>query len=331
MDRGEVWKNFDLGTELDVSGAFIYNGLRCFHEMKSLDRPAEIFEFLYNVAVGLERLLKIAVILLEHDGTQDQRAFERSLITHNHLELVRRLKVHTKIAIAGPHNELLGLLGSFYKTLRYDRYVLSDSWNPDKEKAALWRFLEKHLEVTIEDAPSHLSSQNCDRFRKHIGRLVGRISGELYRIIREKATSINLYTFEVRADSKAAKVFHKQDCNFLNEDILWKELLIFFMNTKATSGLLTFLRSIEPLEFDEGCGADYLQCFQSEEGKQYVIGELEELYSELNDVRQRQQLIGALGTAASFFDILADPVEWPCEDAGADDDIESCRGPSEEP
>jgi len=101
MNRDQVWKNFDLGKELDVSGTFIYNGLRCFHEMKTLDHAEEVFEFLYNLSVGLERLLKIAVILLEHDGSQDQGAFEQSLITHNHLELLRRLKAHAKVALVG--------------------------------------------------------------------------------------------------------------------------------------------------------------------------------------------------------------------------------------
>lgn len=316
MNREQVWKNFDLGMELSLSGTFIYNGLRCFHEMRTLDHTEEIFEFFYNLAVGLERLLKIAVILLEHDGSQDQAIFEQSLITHNHLELLRRVKTHAKVAVAEPHNEFLKLLGTFYKAFRYDRYVLSSSWEPEKEKAALRGFLEKRLKIVLEDPSSIFPSQNCDRFRKYIGRLVGKISGELYRVVSERATSRNLYTYEVRSDSKAAKVFLKNDYSFVPEDILWKELLVFFMNTKATSGLLDFLRSIEPLDFDEALAADYLQCFQSEEGKQAVMDELEELYSNLEDAGQRHQLMSVIGNPNMDFDMQADLEEEPSNDGG---------------
>jgi hypothetical protein len=76
MKRTQAWKNFNLGQELSVSGAFIYNGLRRFHEMRVLDNTDEIFEVLYNFAVGLERLLKIAVVLLEHNETTDQDELE---------------------------------------------------------------------------------------------------------------------------------------------------------------------------------------------------------------------------------------------------------------
>ena len=78
MNPTDYWKNFQLGTELDVAGKFIYNGLRSLHEMGSLNHEEEIFEFLYSLAVGLERLLKIAVILIEHDDKVDEK-FEQSL------------------------------------------------------------------------------------------------------------------------------------------------------------------------------------------------------------------------------------------------------------
>ena len=47
MDPSEIWKNFRLGEESHISGAFVYNGLRRFHEMRKLDFSDELFEFLY--------------------------------------------------------------------------------------------------------------------------------------------------------------------------------------------------------------------------------------------------------------------------------------------
>src|SRR3546814_6971025 len=84
MSRSELWKNFRLGEELDVTGTFIYNGLRRFHELHKLDYSADLFEVFYQLSVGIERLMKIALVLLEHDDANDQDAFERSLSTHNH-------------------------------------------------------------------------------------------------------------------------------------------------------------------------------------------------------------------------------------------------------
>ena len=48
MKPEEAWKNFNLGQEVSISGAFIYNGLRRFHEMRILDHTDEIFEVLYT-------------------------------------------------------------------------------------------------------------------------------------------------------------------------------------------------------------------------------------------------------------------------------------------
>jgi hypothetical protein len=128
MNKHEAWKNFNLGQELSISGAFIYNGLRRFHEMQVLDHTDEIFEFLYNLSVGLERLLKIAVVLVEHEDDSDQEALEKSLITHNHLELMKRVRQHCKFNLGTPHNQFLALLGTFYTSLRYDRFTLSSVW-----------------------------------------------------------------------------------------------------------------------------------------------------------------------------------------------------------
>ena len=46
MDSSTFWKNFNLGTELQISGSFIYNGLLVFDEMETFYHEEEIFEFL---------------------------------------------------------------------------------------------------------------------------------------------------------------------------------------------------------------------------------------------------------------------------------------------
>src|SRR3546814_6544506 len=91
--------------------------------------------------------------------------------------------------------------------------------------------------------------QNTDQYKKFIRKIVIRIASGLYCIIEQRTRNLGLYTYELRHGSKAAAVF-LGEANIPNEEILWKELLVFFMNTKETSGYLNFLRGIEPLNFD---------------------------------------------------------------------------------
>lgn len=43
MNPTDLWKNFRLGEEVHISGTFIYNGLRRFHELSRLDIDDELF------------------------------------------------------------------------------------------------------------------------------------------------------------------------------------------------------------------------------------------------------------------------------------------------
>jgi hypothetical protein len=84
--------------------------------------------------------------------------------------------------------------------------------------------------------------------------------------------------------------------------VLWKGLLIFLMNTESTSGLLEFLRSIEPLDFDPELADDYLQCFQSDVAKAFVVDALEHLYGELDNQGRRLKLMELVGNPDVHFD-----------------------------
>ncbi len=301
MNKQEAWKNFNLGEELSISGTFIYNGLRRFHETQALDHTDEIFEFLYNLSVGLERLLKIAVVLLEHKDDADQEALEKSLITHNHLELLKRVKDHRKLNLGSPHNEFLALLSTFYTSLRYDRFTLSSVYDTDRERKALWGFLSKHLNVDLREPSGLFATRNDTRYRKYIRGIVTKISSALFEVVRDRAHELNLYTYELRHGSRAETIF-LGEADLPAEEVLWKELLVFFMNTKASSGYFEFLRSIEPLEFDPALAGDYLQCFQSDAAKAFVVDELEHLYGELEKPGERLELMSVIANPNVYFD-----------------------------
>lgn len=302
MERTQFWKNFNLGTELSLSGSFIYNGLRSFHDMDTLYYEEDIFEVLYSFSVGIERLLKIAVVLVEHSESVDQEKFEQSLITHNHQDLLNRVKQKQKIKLGVIHNDFLQMLSKFYKTYRYDRYSLLTLSPHGKEKKNFHNFISKHLKIEIQDEFPSQITQNSNKIKKFIGKTVGKIAENLYGVIKSVASDLNIYTYEITVYSKAYKIFMKKEYNFLNEDILWKEILIYLMNSSELTCLKKFLMTIDPLEFDPGLIPDYLQSFGSDKKKLERMDELETLYKDIDSVKERLQLIDMITNANFIFD-----------------------------
>ena len=119
MNKEQFWRNFCLNRELHVSGAFIYDGMRELRTLQTFDNADEVGQIVYPLAVGFERLLKIAIVLLEYQEGVDQEVFEKSPITHNHLELLRRVKARVTLNLGSQHSELLQILGKFYKSWRF--------------------------------------------------------------------------------------------------------------------------------------------------------------------------------------------------------------------
>lgn len=59
------------------------------------------------------------------------------------------------------------------------------------------------------------------------------------------------------------------------------------MNTKENNGILDFIKSIVPLDFDIGMTKEYLGCFQNDINKLAHIDELETLYKAIEDKKDR--------------------------------------------
>ncbi|QPZ91656.1 hypothetical protein [Thioclava electrotropha] len=292
MRPDEYWKNFNLGTELDIAGRFLFNGLQAFHEMRNFAAEEDAFEFLYGVAVGIERLLKIAVILTEHDTSTDQAEFEKGLITHSHQELVKRLKESHEINLAGVHNEFIGILSSFYKSQRYGRYNLASVYGPARERDDLNAFLEKHLSFKIDIEGMFTVTPNERRHKKFVGKVISKIVLPIFQIIRSEAGRLNLYTYEVEYGSKASKIFIGESFDFEGEDFLQVELIAYFASGAASGPNVRFIRDlIAPLPFDPALEADYLAALRSDRQKQSVLDELEAHYEEVEDFRERRETL----------------------------------------
>ncbi|QYK40799.1 MAG: hypothetical protein KF887_15525 [Paracoccaceae bacterium] len=294
MRPDEYWKNFNLGTELDIAGRFLFNGLHAFHEMEHFAAEEDVFEFLYGVAVGIERLLKIALILTEHDKAPDQNEFEKGLITHSHQELVRRLKDNHKIDLAPVHNDFLRILSSFYKSHRYGRYSLASVAAPARERDDLKLFLEKYLQINIDISGSFTVTRNERRHKKFIGKVISKIVLPTFDIVRSEASRLNLYTYEIEYRSKASKIFMHKSFDFETEDILQVELLAYFLSQDATGPNARFIRDlVKPLPFDPELEGDYLAALRSDRHKLSVLDELEVHYADVDDFKERSSMLEA--------------------------------------
>jgi len=290
----EYWKNFNLGTELDIAGRFLFNGLQAFHEMEHFTAEEDAFEFLYSVAVGVERLLKIAVILTEHDNTVDQDAFEKSLITHSHQELALRLKAKHDLKFPAQINEFIALLGRFYKSQRYGRYSLDSVFAPAQSRNELVKFMEKHLHIEIDVSTFLGVTRNERKHRKFIGNVVSKIVSPVYQIVESEARRLNIYTYEIDYRSKASKIFLSKKYDFEDEDILQAELIAYFLSNKACGPNARLIRDlIKPLPFDPALEGEYLAALRSDRRKIVVLDELESHYEDITNFKERRELLEA--------------------------------------
>ncbi len=291
MKPTEWWKNFALGIELDAAGTFIYNGIRALHELHHFQHPVDSFEILYNLSVGIERLLKVAIILIEHSESEDLNSLEESLITHNTADLAARLDRCRPLSLSAVHREFLTILSKFYKSQRYGRYSLSIVPDIYEEKRSLLVFIKKHLKVDLDLENEFLPSPNTNQIRKFVGRIVRKISGSVFEVIKKRASELNIYTDELRRDSKAINVFYGDRLDFVDKDLKKKEFILFLMNPSVTSKHIELLRSQEPLDLDPSMAASYVKALLNDADLPYVEEAVDEAYTEISNVKERLQFL----------------------------------------
>lgn len=296
------WKNFRLGPELHFSGAFLYDALLLLDKMEHFNYEDECFTFLYYASVGIERLEKIAIILLEHNPETNQDEFEKSLITHNHLELINRIKTKSTLKIGKVHYKFLQLISDFYKSYRYDRYNLSSVFHPNQDKFKLIQFICDELQIENNENSFFSSGIIIDkRIRHFIGKLISKISTQLFEIIKEQAYELCLWTYEIRYNSKAFKIFISKEYSFDDERHCQKEILIHLMNNESSDDvLLNFINSIKPLNLDSEENNTYARFMFDFTKNQGVIDEIRQIYEDNEYDKERTEKISLIGEDISF-------------------------------
>lgn len=256
------YKNFKMGSEIDIAGTFIYNGMKELEQIIVFHVDSEMFMFLYNVAVGIERLQKVLIVLVEK--IEDEMLFEDSLKSHNHQELHNRiLRNDIVINLSTRENEFLQLVSIFYDKHRYGRFHILNELKA--EKTIISKYVSKHFTGEYEKDVFTNSIRNNEKIKDFFGRIIGSIAKKYYNKIDSLASKKGLYTYELRHNSKAEKVFLSdfrrnslQEQN-VNEKIAAKELIVYLMQTKDKNPFIRYVNDIEPLEFDIAMANEYLE------------------------------------------------------------------------
>lgn len=303
MNTSEYWKNFSLGTELEISGAFIYNGLKQINVLKNYEYPEDVFEVSYNLSVGFERLMKIVIILTEQQDYTNQEALEKSIKHHNLDCLRNRIEINHHLELNDIQKEFLMLLTVFYKKHRYDRFNFNTSNNYTKDKDSFIEFLCKKLDIKTNNEGPFDTFKNTNQIKSFLVKIISKITIKLYEIIEIKARELNIYTYDLRPNGKAYRIFMYEDFNFELQNVLKKELLIALINSK-NSKFIEFIKKIKPVPFDVQDENEIISLLLSDNNLSDYFDALETYYDEMEDKKERfnrLELIGKKGIEFTNF------------------------------
>lgn len=243
-----LWKNFHLGTELEVSGNFLYDALYTFDQMKHFYFEAEIFNCLYYLSVGIERLQKITLILLTKFGDKENSDFEKKMISHSSQHLHERINNIKRVKLGKNENKLLTLLTGFYERNRYRRFNFASSKKAEYEKEEFIRFLNGlGTVVDIKANYNDFLTVNDDIIKTDFGQIVRKIVLSYYKIIEQTSRDQNIYTYEVNRESKAFQIFWGHQFDFIYAKHVKREALYFLM--KNFNKLISN-KKMEAIDFD---------------------------------------------------------------------------------
>ena len=176
-------KSYVLGEELEISGSFLYDGIEYIKNIDHHDpkHNVELFLAFYHLSVGIERLLKI-LILVKSSGPE-------KIKTHDIDTLINKLKKRgIDIKFSVEEYEALGALSNFYENVRYQRlsFEFKDISNNTEEFDLI----------------------NCLGGYDKAPTVISDISKTIYKEIQKITRQKGLFTDGIRPNSKSYAMFN---------------------------------------------------------------------------------------------------------------------------
>lgn len=313
MKPKDFWKNFSLNAELHCAGNFVYSGLNVLDSLDQIENEDEVFEVLYNLSVGVERLLKTAFVLMEHDEGGNQDDFEKriKLFLHNHGKIVKALEQTIDLNFQEAEYDFLQLLTDFYEKYRYGRFGLDSVQNLNAEVKILKSFLRKHAGIDFGHDEIPFLEYEMEPVRLVVGRSVRKLCLTLYKLIEKRSSEIGLFTYELRNDSKAYKLFLGKSFDFTMENVAIKELLVWMAKMGSLGYVDRLINNISPLEFDNAEIPRLIESFRSFEVRNELVQQVESFYYGIENKSERFDLMKFIGEGVNgiVFDDVEDTEE----------------------
>ena len=312
MTQYRDYKNYNMCIELSVAGEFIYNGIHDIYMLSEFKSGGPTFSALYNISVGIERLQKIVYVLWGMDKYNNPVEFEKSLITHSHTELLKKIievltEKNESLQLSKAENELLLLLTQFYNSTRYIRFNVNGECN--KEILLLNNFLKEQRLIDQENNDQIIRATH--EVKEFIGRTVGKIAKKLYELVKKGSEINGTFTYENNYESKAYKIFVEEYRNNslievqTNEVVSAIELLLFFRKYSEKHSFFRYIDQFEPLDFDPALVVEYIEDLCKGKISQDLIDDVDTLLHDKYDhPYDRVKEVSLVGTSNIDYEIF---------------------------
>ena len=308
MDRGnELFKeSVVMANELDVAGEFIYAAIDKFNKMNNFVQMGDNFFFLYHLAVGIERVQKILLVIINDVERNEIGDFLEKIKSHNHMMLHGKIKEKVNISFSKEQNDLLNLLSTFYNGERYSRF---NFFSYDfKDRDLLTEYVQKYCkDIRFDYSLGEEILLNTDEVKEFFGRVIGRLCEKYYKFIEQE--SRNIYCYELRYNSAAERVFcGNEDRGSYQKKIdkekrAIKESLLYLRNPGEMNKFIEHMDQIESLPFDIALIQEYVADLCNKRVSVDLIDEVDYMYEEfVVDKREREEMVSLIGDKGVMFD-----------------------------
>ena len=310
IKMGSIWrfKSINLGRELEVAGEFLFESAKRAISLDGFSSEFEINSILYNGAVGVERLQKILLCLYCIKSQADFDNPLKCLKEHNHLDLYEKINEYKDCGFQKKHVSLLGVFRDYYADYRYGNYYLDKNADVRSLLLRVFRMVNKK-----EDFDNPMTDYQRKPYIKFYIDLLGEIARKYFSAIRERASLLNVYTYEIDSLSNAMRVFSSVGKKSFYEEMLMericlKEFLLFLYKQKQSYGVFKVMNDTEELDFDPALTNDFIHELSKGKVDEFLIDSAEEFYNELGakKAKERKSIIDIIGSK----DVLWDDEEY---------------------
>jgi len=257
LDRGILEMNFALVQEVNIAGVQIWKAIEDIEPTyitksgSGYSYTEYIFISMYQAAQGIERLLKIIIeLILYSKADVNNQKVRELLLGHNHPAMFKYISENEGISLNKNCNRLLNILSKFYANARYHRFSYNDS-----------NVLE--LEFIREFGHEIKEDDFNDRVKNAYGKALGQISQSLYKHIETLSANLNIYVYELSAETVARfslKDYYGDNLyNTLMQIKQSKKELIWYLTKEGHNLPATKIgNDVLPLLFEQSDIADYV-------------------------------------------------------------------------